>query len=252
MGYGCFNARGIDPEVDPVTLNIDYASTTRDEFEELIQSGEIEEGLSFDVFSMEERDDEHFYFASTIVDAGVYLTKQGVRISRQFTIDSKEAAIPSDDRDQFLKAAFYVGEAGAYWQQEPYMGSNICLVIAPLFVFDRNHDVWMMNDDEYMSVRGMTIEAYREKAIANAVALKAFMLSWMEASSAVVSNRIISTGSGYMRNYEGFEKNLLSLEVATWKLAVTCMSEQDAQHLLPPYDCKPQASIAHPAVSIVV
>jgi hypothetical protein len=40
------------------------------------------------------------------------------------------------DRYQFLKSRFEIDKAGLFYQREPFMGQDLCFVIAPIYTLD--------------------------------------------------------------------------------------------------------------------
>lgn len=199
MGYGIFNASGLDRENEPKTFHFDYAYTTEEDFGELQASGDAEESETFECFSQQERDDEVESWSHAICAAGNYLIESGAAVTSFNARDRSNQGIysPYGFRDQDLKYAFLTPKVGCYWQQEPFMGNEMCVVVAPRYQFDEAHDVWSMDDSEFHRAHHMSIERYKAAAQREAVLIEAFVLAWMEDQMNAVSNGDAWCGSGY-------------------------------------------------------
>lgn len=232
MGYGCWNASGLDREENPKTLTFDYAYTSSDEFKDLQASGEVNEDESFEEFSQIEFRDEFENWSSTICGAGHYLAKQGLSVQTYSPRDEpyRRPWAFHGDRYQYLKPAFEVGKVGVWWQEEPFMGSALCVVVAPLYHFEENHDVWDLTDEEFRRAYRMSIDRFKDSAMRQTALLTDFVLAYMEDQMSAVSNQAASVGSGYIRSYFKPEE-VKSLSTATKALVRSVQTAKQRQQL---------------------
>lgn len=201
MGYGIWNATGLDRDDEPTTLNFDYAYTTQEELRELRESGEIGAGEDITRFSQDEREQEFDDHAAAICAAGHHLATLGVDVTAYgHTMDAQGplAWALHGDRYQYLKTAFTAGKCGVWWQEEPFMEACICVVTAPLHYLVEDHPVWTMDDAEFAREFHMTVERYTRAATNQASLFTDFMLAWMERELSCVTTRRAWRGSGYI------------------------------------------------------
>jgi hypothetical protein len=252
MGYGCWNASGLDPESEPKTLTVDYSYTSEEEFLALQENGEICKDDNFQSYSEDEHQDEFYFMSSTVIEAGTHLKKLGFKKLITYTQDERTNVYASyGDRYQHLHVAFELDKAMVCWQEEPFMAAGLCMVIAPCYHFESNHDVWNMDEAEFKKEYGLPIDLYKARAERQASALIDFMLSWMESEANAVTGQHISTGSGYMRNYARLAERLLPLPKAIWELSKLTLSFKDRQHLKPT-DPVSRKRVGHPVVMAMI
>lgn len=230
MGYGVWNASGLDPDSDPKTLHFDYAYTSEDDFKDMQADGEVGEDDDFERFSQDERDDEVLNWASTICAAGNHLKDLGADVTTFSRKDETLAWSYHGDRYQYLKAAFYVGKAGVWWQQEPFMGGEMVVAIAPQYHLDEEHPVWTMDEADFRREMGLSIDRYKEVAEKHAADLVEFVLAYMEDQMSAVSNRSAWCGSGYVGHH--FElKDIKSLKKTTSKVLTWGLSHENRERI---------------------
>lgn len=220
MGYGCWNASGLDPDGAPKTITFDYTYTSEEDFEEGKKSGEIGRHENHLSFIQEEALDEFYAWSDGIIEAGRHLQAAGAKVNRIYTREEAERDIAWSyyrDRDQRLKPAFELSRAGVWWQEEPHMGSALCAVIAPIHYLQERHDVWDMDEAEFRRAYHMTMDAYRAAASRQADALRDYMLAYLEHNMSAVSRKHASLGSGYCRTYFKPEQ-ILDLKTAIARL----------------------------------
>lgn len=200
MGYGVWNAIGLDRGDAPITVHIDYQRTSHDEFKDMQSAGHVADDESFEAYSQWESEDEFNNMASTVCAAGKHLAALGVDVARHGHRNAEQGPMAwalHGDRDQYLKAAFTAGKVGVWWQEEPFMGLALCMVVAPQYQLDDNHDVWMLDDDEFARQHRLSIARYKQAATRQAQLLTSFMLAWVERECSAVTAKRVWRGSGY-------------------------------------------------------
>ena len=68
------------------------------------------------------------------------------------------------DRYQFLKSRFEIDKAGLFYQREPFMGQDLCFVIAPIYTLDSVHPIWCYDEREFHAEYGISSDKYRSIA----------------------------------------------------------------------------------------
>jgi hypothetical protein len=225
MGYGVWNASGLDSQADPKTIHFDYAYTSSEDFKEGQATGEFGKDEDWTTFAQEEHEDEFLNWSAAILDAGKHLKSLGLHVTTYDRTDNHKVWAHYGDRYQNLHRAFEIGKVAAFWQEEPFMGAALCVVTAPQYHLEEEHDVWMLDDAEFRQAYGISIDTYKASAERQAGLLANLVLAWMEHEMNAIGSKAAWAGSGYV-GHCFTPDNVPKLDVAINRL-VAALSRND-------------------------
>lgn len=100
---------------------------------------------------------------------------------------------PYGDRYQYLKSRFILDKTAVLFQPEPFMGWNICWVVAPAYALDSNHPIWLYDDNVFCAEYGLSPDRYRRNAWRQAQHLEEMLIAAL-----IKEGYELRAGSGYM------------------------------------------------------
>lgn len=168
MGYGVWNPSLL--EDDSRALHVAYAKAE------------------------DESDEDEVDFVRQCDEEDMLAAADSIAAAFDIEVDEREGWYKSHgDRYQFLRSRFEIDKAGLFYQQEPFMGRDLCFVVTPIYTLDSDHAIWRYDDKEFHAEYGISPEKYRSIAWKQAQHLEEMLIAAL-----IDDGHEIHAGGGYM------------------------------------------------------